>query len=221
MKLRTQWMLAFLLLAVVPLGAITLYSYNSSRRALRHTVEGESARLAEELNDRMTAVTASLSQRIDRLESLPLPAAGEGGDGAEVSQDPALIGRIVALLGASADYVDSFEFTPAPPAPPAPPAQAPAHGHVSAAPRGIPGHPMGARVVIPLPRVVSELARDPKIAPVLKLASSLMPAGEADKLRKELEPHCHTPDFFSAHSGDFSLQTKSPKNLASRRRKPL
>ncbi len=46
---------------------------------------------------------------------------------------------------------------------------------------------MGARVVIPLPRVVSELARDPKISPVLKLASSLMPAGEADKLRKELD----------------------------------
>src|SRR5207245_6845558 len=73
MKLRTQLILAFLLLAVVPLGAITLYSYRSSARALRRTVESESARMAEEMNDRMTVVTSGLTRRIDMLESLPLP----------------------------------------------------------------------------------------------------------------------------------------------------
>jgi len=41
MRLRTQLILAFLLLAVVPLGAITLYAYYSSARALRRTVEAE------------------------------------------------------------------------------------------------------------------------------------------------------------------------------------
>src|SRR2546426_10549509 len=78
MKLRTQLILAFLLLAVVPLGAITLYSYRSSARALRRTVETESARLAEEMNERMTFVTAGLSRRIDLLETLPFPEAGGG-----------------------------------------------------------------------------------------------------------------------------------------------
>src|SRR5438552_9377604 len=95
MKLRTQLILAFLLLAVVPLGAITLYSYRSSARALRRTVESESARMAEEMNDRMTVVTAGLTRRIDMLESLPLPRIRAGSGAPVAATDPVLLGRMV------------------------------------------------------------------------------------------------------------------------------
>ena len=37
MSLRLRLIIAFLLLSVVPLGAVTLYSYRSSAEALRRT----------------------------------------------------------------------------------------------------------------------------------------------------------------------------------------
>ncbi len=167
MKLRTQLILAFLLLAVVPLGAITLYAYYSSARALRRTVEAESARLAEEMYDRMGAVTAGLSRRIDMLETLPFPETRFGpvpGKG----PDPALVGRLIATLGDAAGFVDAFEFTTE-------------HGQTAATP------PAPPPVVIPLPRIVGDLAKDPKLGPVLQFASAFIPPGEAEQLKKELE----------------------------------
>src|SRR5262245_42608657 len=113
MKLRTQLILAFLLLAVVPLGAITLYSYHSSALALRRTVEAESTRMAGEMNDRMGVVTANLSRRIDMLESLPFPAPPpHGPQAAGAPPDPVLLGKVIAALGETANFIDSFEFTP-------------------------------------------------------------------------------------------------------------
>src|SRR5439155_2681684 len=123
MKLRTQLILAFLLLAVVPLGAITLYSYETSARALRRTVEAESSRMAGEINNRMGVVTANLSRRIDMLESLPFPETRSGSKAEVEEPDAMLVGRLVAALGETANFIDSFEFTPspAPPEPPEPP----------------------------------------------------------------------------------------------------
>src|SRR5262249_35208406 len=199
MKLRTQWIVAFVLLAVAPLGAITIYSYVSSARALRRTVEAESARLAEEMNTRMAVVTANLSRRIDLLESLPYPEPPEASAEAHgKGPDPVLLGRMVAALGDAADYIDEFEFTPVeePPSPPEPPepddpgavvhgghAEAQgrkgAHGAAPPAPR--------APVVIPLPRIVGEIAKNPKMAPVMKFASEFLPPEEAQRVKKELE----------------------------------
>src|SRR3989454_452887 len=172
MKLRTQLILAFLLLAVVPLGAITLYSYRSSARALRRTVETESARLAEEMNPRMTVVTAGLSRRIDMLESLPLPETRET---PVEATDPVLLGRILAALGDAADYVEAFEFTPAAPA------AHPGGGRPSVGPAARPP------VVIPLPRIVGEIAKDPNLAPVIRLAAESIPPEAADKVRQVLQ----------------------------------
>ncbi|HKB08251.1 MAG TPA: SpoIIE family protein phosphatase [Candidatus Polarisedimenticolia bacterium] len=199
MKLRTQLILAFLLLAVVPLGAITVYAYYSSARALRRTVEAESARLAGEMNLRMGVVTASLSRRIDTLESLPFPETHGGPSDVGDTPDPALVGRLVAALGEAAHLVDAFEFTPAPTAPPAE-----AYPGVPRAPRD--KSPTGARsprrypamahpgapavpspVVIPLPKVVQDISNDPNLASVMKMASALIPPEEADRLRKELQ----------------------------------
>ena len=43
MKIRTQLVVAFLLLAVVPLTAIVLYSYRSSLKAFRQAAEAQSS----------------------------------------------------------------------------------------------------------------------------------------------------------------------------------
>ena len=53
LKVRTQLVLAFLLLAVLPLMGIVLYSYSTSRRAFRQAVEAESWMLAQEMSDRL------------------------------------------------------------------------------------------------------------------------------------------------------------------------
>src|SRR5262245_34129019 len=201
MKLRTQLILAFLLLAVVPLGAITLFAYYSSARALRRTVEAESARLADEMNQRMGVVTANLSRRIDTLESLPFPAVHAGPSDVGDAPDPALAGRLIAALGQAAHFVDAFEFTPAP-APPAPPAagaypgpRAPQLGKPSTGgktPRryNAMAHPVApavpSPVVIQLPKVVQDITNDPNLASVMKMASALMPPEEAERLKKEL-----------------------------------
>ncbi len=47
MKLRTQLIVAFLLLCVVPLTAVILYSYITSERAFRNAVEGSTPNLNE------------------------------------------------------------------------------------------------------------------------------------------------------------------------------
>jgi serine phosphatase RsbU (regulator of sigma subunit) len=67
MSLRTRLILAFFLLAVVPLAAVTMYSYATNVRALREAAEREADLLAGELGQRMQLVTSQLSQRIEHL----------------------------------------------------------------------------------------------------------------------------------------------------------
>jgi serine phosphatase RsbU (regulator of sigma subunit) len=67
MKLRTQLILAFLLLSVVPLSGVTVYSYVASQRAFRRAVEAEAWALAEDMSSRLDAVAHELSGRIERM----------------------------------------------------------------------------------------------------------------------------------------------------------
>jgi serine phosphatase RsbU (regulator of sigma subunit) len=67
MSLRIRLVLAFFLLSVVPLAAVTVYSYTSNVEALRVAAEHEADLLAGELGQRMTLVTAQLSERVEHL----------------------------------------------------------------------------------------------------------------------------------------------------------
>ena len=71
MTLRTRLILWLLLLSVVPLGAVTVYTYVSSARALRVAAAREADLLAGELSSRMQLVTAELSSRVEELMRLP------------------------------------------------------------------------------------------------------------------------------------------------------
>jgi serine phosphatase RsbU (regulator of sigma subunit) len=73
MTLRTRLILWLLLMSVVPLGAVTVYTYVSSANALREAAAREADLLAGELSSRMQLVTTELSSRVEQLMNRPEP----------------------------------------------------------------------------------------------------------------------------------------------------
>jgi len=111
MKIRTQLILAFLLLSVVPLSGIVLYSYYSSEKAVRGAMQAEAERMARELDGRVTQVRDDVSERVASLsrdvdfETMIADGSGEQLD------DPAA-GRIATAMAPVAPFVESLEFIP-------------------------------------------------------------------------------------------------------------
>lgn len=133
MNLRTRLILAFFVTSVVPLSAVTFYSYTSSRQAFENAVEAEARFVAREMGQRMDTVTASLEQRMDQLWDVPMgantaatrkPASLRDTDADEV-EAPA---ELDALLGNAATFLERIEIVPtaapAPPESPVPPRHA-------------------------------------------------------------------------------------------------
>ena len=139
MKLRSKLILAFLLLSVLPLSAVTLYSYRSSLDAFHRTAETQSGLLASEMGQRMELVTAEISQRVDQFSKTapepPLAAKNATWEpNAQAVQE-----YVTKWLGNTTPFLDRLEFvpsapnpdpdydadpnTPAPPMPPPPPAR--------------------------------------------------------------------------------------------------
>jgi serine phosphatase RsbU (regulator of sigma subunit) len=117
MSLRTRLIIAFLLLSVVPLSAVTFLSYLSSVRAFEQVAQREATESAIDVSRRMEMITADLARRMDRLF-----AAGTVSSTGSSSPDPQMVRQGVApLLGDTAALVERMEFHPAPDAP-APPA---------------------------------------------------------------------------------------------------
>ena len=124
MKIRTQLVLAFLLLSVLPLTGIVLYSYASSQRAVRKAVEAEAEEMNQEMNGRMATIRAELGRSVERVGAMPFAATLDRQAAAELERE---LPEVLRAMGESAPLVDSLEFTPAvppaaaPPAPPVPP----------------------------------------------------------------------------------------------------
>ena len=117
MSLRTRLIVAFFLLSVVPLGAVTFYTYASNARALRQAAEHEADLLAGELGQRMQLVTAQLSQRVEHLMDVAeLQTAVERASAAPPTAPPpppdaTLIGSTVAhTLGEVAMLLNNVEL---------------------------------------------------------------------------------------------------------------
>ena len=75
MSLRLRLIVAFFFLSVVPLAAVTLFTYASNARAMREAAGREAELLAGELSQRMQVVTAQLSERVERLMDVAEPRA--------------------------------------------------------------------------------------------------------------------------------------------------
>ena len=110
MSLRTRLIIAFLLLSVVPLSAVTLLSYLSSVHAFERAAQREATESATEVSRRMEMITADVGRRMDRLF-----LAGTGTAGGPANPDPQMVRQSVApLLGDAAALVDRVEFIPVP-----------------------------------------------------------------------------------------------------------
>ena len=67
MSLRLRLIVAFFFLSVVPLGAVTFYTYASNAAAMREAAGHEAESLAGDLSQRMQLVTAQISERVEHL----------------------------------------------------------------------------------------------------------------------------------------------------------
>src|SRR5919107_6136183 len=109
MALRTRLIIAFLLLSVVPLTAVTLVSYKSSVDAVEAAAQREATERAADVSGRMDAITADLGRKMDRI----FVASGSGD--ADVEIDPQKVRATLApMLGDTAALVERVEFRPMP-----------------------------------------------------------------------------------------------------------
>jgi serine phosphatase RsbU (regulator of sigma subunit) len=122
MRLRSQLILSFLGLAVVPLAVITLYSYRSSLRALHSVAEQESSAMASDMGSRMEAVSRDLNRQIERFAAFEIRQVMALDKKDRPAAMEALASRLKTQMGENLSFVKSLEFTPAgvPPFPPPP-----------------------------------------------------------------------------------------------------
>jgi serine phosphatase RsbU (regulator of sigma subunit) len=139
MKLRAKLILSFLGLAVLPLATITLYSYNSSLRALRSAAEQESAAMASDMSSRMESVSRDLNLQLQRFAVFEFSRMRTLDEKSRSAAMEALAGRLKNQMGENAFLLKSFQFTPAGfPAFPSPPPGPQAAAHNKAAPASAP-----------------------------------------------------------------------------------
>ncbi len=110
MKIRTQLILSFLLLSVLPLAGIVVYSYQSSTAAFQTAVEAEARELTDDIASRMGSMRGALRRRVNSLRSLPIAelATSELGPGERL----ALLREIEAQLGDQAEILAGVEWLP-------------------------------------------------------------------------------------------------------------
>jgi serine phosphatase RsbU (regulator of sigma subunit) len=121
MSLRNRLIVAFLLLSVVPLSAVTFLSHRSQVTAFESAARREASQSAADLGTRMERITAAVGRRMDRL-FVDAPAATTGAGSSAVRD------RVAPALGEAAALVERVEFHPsasqsgaAPPQAPPPP----------------------------------------------------------------------------------------------------
>ncbi len=156
MKIRTQLVLAWLVLSILPLTVIVLYTYYSSRRAVEGAYQGEAQRLTAQMDRRLTNIRADLDQRLASLSALPLPSTPTAGETA--TGHSAVVDNILMAMGEAAPLVDALEYVPARPAAPKAIAQA---------------HPEPAtKSIAPTPKVATSLAPPPPPPPAASVAAA-------------------------------------------------
>ena len=102
MSLRTRLIIAFLLLSVVPMRAMTFISYRSSVRTFESAARREASQSAIDIGRRMERITADVGRRMDRM--FIAQAQPTGGTG----QAPAVRDRVAPMLGETASLVDTI-----------------------------------------------------------------------------------------------------------------
>ncbi|PYQ59930.1 MAG: hypothetical protein DMF53_17950 [Acidobacteria bacterium] len=193
MKLRTQLVLAFLLLAVVPLTGIVLYSYYTSLRAVRQATEAEARTLSREMDGRMASIRSDLGQGVQRMGGIPVQDLLNAAEAKRQGKPDPLLGRMVLGFGDAATLVRSLEFIPVHPGhhPGIPAAPAPPAGSGQAAPT-VPVPP--TKVVIDVSQILKQVHKgleqvpgiDPQTLAEVQQASKEALAADAEKRRQAI-----------------------------------
>ena len=144
MSLRVRLIVAFFLFSVVPLAAVTFYSYTSNLRALHVAAQHETQLLTGELTQRMQVVTTQISERVEDLMDMPMTtAAAAGTSGRAASARPRTVtARATPLRQGSGGQAPASAAAPAAPAAPPPPPAVTAVAAID--PRTIEGQVAGA-----------------------------------------------------------------------------
>ncbi len=109
MKLRSQLILAFLVLAVLPLGGIVAYSYVSSTSAFRSAVEAETLEVTRQISIGLQRTRQDLQRYVAAFGFLPF-------DDVENVDSGALVDQLLSRLGEDgAEFLDALAFVPRPP----------------------------------------------------------------------------------------------------------
>jgi serine phosphatase RsbU (regulator of sigma subunit) len=106
MSLRTRLIIAFLLLSVVPLSAVTFVTYRSWVATFEAAAQQEAAQSAVDIGRRMERITADVGRRVDRLFVAPGAAPPPS---AETVRE-----RVAPVLDDPLAFVDRIEFRPFP-----------------------------------------------------------------------------------------------------------
>ena len=163
MSLRTRLIIAFLLLSVLPLSAVTFFSYTSAAVAFERAARREASDSAADISRRMELITADVGRRMDRLFEAGSARPVAAGD---TDMPPDMRERVAPLLGDAAAFVDRLEFHPVPEA-------SGTRGATSPPLPGAPGHPLPAppvpgvaptppvppTIVVDVPKIVAEAQR--------------------------------------------------------------
>src|SRR5687768_16925714 len=114
MSLRLRLIVAFFLFSVVPLAAVTFYSYSSNLRALQVAAQHETEMLTGELTQRMQVVTTQVSDRVERLMDMPAAAStavsgtsGKGRSSSPQSSSPTVVARATPVRQGPVDQAPS------------------------------------------------------------------------------------------------------------------
>lgn len=153
MRIRTQLIVAFLLLAIVPLTGIVLYSYASSLKAVRRTAETEAGSLTREMDGRMATIRTELGRGVERVGEIPFQRLVAKTD--ERGRPDRELGQLVlGGFGEAAPLLRSLEFVPVPVPAPESPAGAPPAAPDPPLPSQAAPHPQP--VVIDIPEILQE-----------------------------------------------------------------
>lgn len=130
MRLRTQLLLAFLVLAIVPLVGVVSSTYLSNVRSMKVALSADAAELTEQLEQDLERARADLRRGLRRL---PMPAQDALPEIGDVGAEQAWVGEAfvetaieeaMTAMGSVADSIDSWRLVPeaaAPPEAPRPP----------------------------------------------------------------------------------------------------
>ena len=117
MALRSRLIIAFLLLSVVPLSAVTFVTYRSWVSTFENAARREADQSAIDIGRRMERITSDVGRRMDRMLVEARGSSGTAPESAAMRQ------RVAPMLGDAAALVERVEFQqmPRPEGRPAPP----------------------------------------------------------------------------------------------------